>query len=73
MKWNAYYFDNLSAASKPVRVQMIEAEDEEEAGKIAIAAMGRSMRVNVARPIWAECNSPVDAEALPWREHVSPT
>jgi hypothetical protein len=53
MKWNAYYFDTLSAAAEPARVIAIEARDEDEAGKIAIAGMGRSMRVHVARPIWA--------------------
>jgi hypothetical protein len=53
MKWNAYYFDTLSAAAEPARVMTIEARDEDEAGKIATARMGRSMRVHVARPIWA--------------------
>jgi hypothetical protein len=52
MKWNAYYFDKLDPVSTPSRVTTIEAYDEDEAGKIAIASMGRSMRVHVTRPLW---------------------
>jgi hypothetical protein len=51
-KWNAYYFDNLEASSGPRRVEAIEAESEDEAAKIAIAEMGRSMRVHVTRTLW---------------------
>jgi hypothetical protein len=56
MKWNAYYFDTLGAASRAARVTTIEADDEDEAGKIAVAAMGRSMRVHVTRPLWTGVN-----------------
>jgi hypothetical protein len=72
MKWNAYYFDTLSAASRAARVTTIEADDEDEAGKIAIAAMGRSMRVHVTRTLWAGVNSASSAEDQSRREHAPP-
>jgi hypothetical protein len=62
MKWNAYYFDTLSVAAEPARVMTIEARDEDEAGRMAIAKMGRSMRVHVAQPIWAGPTPDADAE-----------
>ena len=68
MKWNAYYFDTLSAASRAARVTTIEADDEDEAGKIAIAAMGRSMRVHVTRPLWTGVNSAGHAGDLSQRK-----
>jgi hypothetical protein len=51
-KWNAYYFDSLEASSRPQRVEAIEADGEDEAARIAIAEMGRSMRVHVAQTLW---------------------
>ena len=56
-KWNAYYFDTLDAAL-PARVAIIQADNEDEAGKVAITQMGRSMRVYVTRSIWEAPNSP---------------
>jgi len=56
-KWNAYYFDTLTAAL-PARVTTIHTDNEDEAGKIAIAQMGRFMRVYVTRSIWEAPNSP---------------
>lgn len=44
VKWNAYYFETLNDTS-PARMTTIQADDEDEAGKIAIAQMGRCMRV----------------------------
>jgi hypothetical protein len=64
MKWVAYYFDSLDSVSTPSRVTTIEASDEDEAGKIAIASMGRSMRVHVTRPLWGDAASRESAEGL---------
>jgi hypothetical protein len=50
--WHAYYFDNLDRASPIARTAIIEADSEDDAGKIAVAQMGRCMRVDVARPMW---------------------
>jgi hypothetical protein len=50
--WHAYYFDSLDRKSPVARMAIIEADNEDDAGKIAIAQMGRCMRVDVARPMW---------------------
>jgi hypothetical protein len=50
--WHAYYFDTLDRSSPVARTAIIEADNEDDAGKIAIAQMGRCMRVDVARPMW---------------------
>jgi hypothetical protein len=52
LKWHAYYFDSFDTRSPIARTAIIEAEDEDEAGKIAVAQMGRCLRVHVARPMW---------------------
>ncbi len=52
LTWHAYYFDSLDRTSPVARTAIIEADDEDDAGKIAIAQMGRCMRVDVARPMW---------------------
>jgi hypothetical protein len=55
--WHAFYFDNFDNTQSPVRTVVIEACDEEEAGKLAIAEMGRCVRVDVTLPIWATPSS----------------
>jgi hypothetical protein len=50
--WCAYYFDTLDNTLPPARMEIIEAENEDEAGRTATARMGRSMRVDVTRPVW---------------------
>jgi stage III sporulation protein SpoIIIAA len=50
--WCAYYFDTLDNTLPPARMEIIEAENEDDAGRIATAQMGRSMRVDVTRPVW---------------------
>jgi hypothetical protein len=52
LTWHAYYFDSLDRASPIARTAVIEAENEDDAGRIAIAQMGRCMRVDVARLMW---------------------
>jgi hypothetical protein len=49
--WHAFYFDSSNNAP-PVRTAIIEAEDEGEAGRMAMAQMGRCLRVEIARPVW---------------------
>ena len=55
--WHAYYFDSLDRTSPVARTAIIEADNEDDAGKIAIAQMGRCMRVDVARPMWGRAES----------------
>jgi hypothetical protein len=50
--WHAYYFDSLDRKSPVAWMAIIEADNEDDAGKMAIAQMGRCMRVDVARPMW---------------------
>jgi hypothetical protein len=59
LTWHAYYFDSLDRASPAVRTEIIEAANEDDAGKIAIAQMGRCMRVDVTLPVWG-APSPAD-------------
>jgi hypothetical protein len=64
-QWHAYYFDSLDHTSPPARATTIQADDEDEAGKIAIAQMGRSMRVYVTRPVWGAPSLPIAAAEGP--------
>jgi stage III sporulation protein SpoIIIAA len=50
--WHAYYFTSFDRSLPPARTAIIEAETEDEAGRIAIAQMGPYMRVDIARPVW---------------------
>jgi hypothetical protein len=52
LTWQAYFFDSLDKMSPIARTAVIEAESEDDAGKIAVAQMGRCMRVEVARLMW---------------------
>jgi hypothetical protein len=54
VEWQAYYFDSFDNRSPPIRIIKIQADNEDEAGRIAIAQMGRSMRVQVTRPVWGD-------------------
>jgi hypothetical protein len=51
--WHAYYFESFDNTRSPLRTTLIEARDEEEAGKLAVAKMGRCLRVDVTLPIWS--------------------
>jgi hypothetical protein len=62
LTWHAYYFDSLDRGAPVARTTLIEAENEDDAGKIAIAQMGRCMRVDVARPMWG---APIPAFRTP--------
>jgi hypothetical protein len=53
-RMHAYYFDSFDVTGLPTRTAVIQAEDEDQAGRIAVAAMGRCLRVNVAQPIWGD-------------------
>ena len=62
-RWDAYYYDGLDAVSAPSRTLTIEAESEDEAGKIAVAGMGRSMRVHVTQKLWGNPRPPILSDA----------
>jgi hypothetical protein len=46
MKWRAKYFDN-SSDSGPSRVEVIEADDQDQATERAKERMGSAMKVDV--------------------------
>jgi stage III sporulation protein SpoIIIAA len=50
--WQAHYFSSFDNKSPAKRIVLIEADDEMHAGKLAVAQMGRCMRVDVVRPVW---------------------
>jgi hypothetical protein len=50
--WHATFFDTLDVRAPAARIEVIHADDEAAAGQLAVARMGRCMRVYVTRPIW---------------------
>jgi hypothetical protein len=56
--WHAYYFDSFDRSAPVARTAIIEADNEDDAGRIAVAQMGRSMRVHVTRPVWGAFQLP---------------
>lgn len=50
--WQAHYFSSFDNRAPAERIVLIEANDEMDAGKLAVAQMGRAMRVDVVRPVW---------------------
>jgi hypothetical protein len=59
--WHAYYFDSFDNTLPPTRTETIQAESEDDAGRIATQLMGRSMRVHVTRPLWGAPNQAMSA------------
>jgi hypothetical protein len=55
-RWNAYYFDGLGLSAPASRIEAIEAADEDEAARIAISKMGRSLRVHVTQAVLEKAN-----------------
>ena len=50
--WHAYYFASLYDCTPPVRTEIIEAENEDDAARVAKGRMERCRRVDIARPVW---------------------
>jgi len=50
--WHAYYFSGLVNSLPPVKTEIIEAESEDDAARIAKGHMGCCMRVYITRPVW---------------------
>ncbi len=50
--WQAFYFEGFDNAHPPSRTEMIEAESEDAAAKIARSHMGRCKRVDIEAPRW---------------------
>ena len=50
--WLAFFFDCVDESQPPVRMEVVEADSEDEAGKLAAAHLGSCQRVAIARPVW---------------------
>ena len=50
--WYAIYFATFDNTAPAARTTIIHADDESSACRIAIAQMGRCMKVHVTRPTW---------------------
>jgi hypothetical protein len=50
--WHAFYFDGFASSAPPVRTELIEAENEDEAAEVAKGHLGRCKRVDLAPPRW---------------------
>jgi hypothetical protein len=62
--FHAFYFDSFDKAAPAARTAIIEADNEDDAGRIAVAQMGRALRVDVTRPVWGGASATPDAA---WR------
>ncbi len=51
--WHAYYYDGVENSRPPTRTEMIEAETESDAAKVAKSHMGQCKRVEIVGPRWA--------------------
>ncbi len=67
--WQAYYFNSFANSLPPVRTELIEAENVDDAAKVATSHMGRCKRVDIASPRWEAPQSRVilAREGLPER------
>lgn len=50
--WLAFFFDCVDESQPPVRTEVVEADSEDEAGKLATAHLDGCLRVAIARPVW---------------------
>ena len=50
--WHAFYFEGFASSGPPVRTELIEAESEDEAAKVAKGHLGPCKRVDLEPPRW---------------------
>jgi hypothetical protein len=50
--WLAFFFDSVDDSQPPVRTAVVEAENEDDASKLAREQIGRCLRFAIARPVW---------------------
>ena len=50
--FHAYYFDAEEKSRPPVRTELIEANSEAEAARVARGHMGQCKRVDIEHPRW---------------------
>jgi hypothetical protein len=57
--WHAYYYDRTTESAPPVRSEVIEADNEEAAARVAREHLGGCVRVHLEAPRWMEVKSVV--------------
>jgi hypothetical protein len=70
--WLAFFFDSADDSQPPVRTAVVEAENEDDAGRQATAQMGRCLRVAVARPAWVPSGAATKAREAAARGRAAP-
>jgi hypothetical protein len=50
--WHAFFFEGFACSGPPVRTELIEADSEDEAAKVAKEHLGNCKRVDLAAPRW---------------------
>jgi len=50
--WHAFFYEGLSSAAPPVRTELIEADTDDEAVRIARDHLGDCKRVALEAPRW---------------------
>jgi len=63
--WHAIYFATFDDTAPAARTAVIHADDEGSACRIAIAQMGRCMKVHVTRPASEAMESDMIASPVP--------
>jgi hypothetical protein len=57
--WHAYFYAGTESSRPPSRTEVIEAECENDAAKVAKSHMGNCKRVEIVGPRWANAQSRV--------------
>jgi hypothetical protein len=52
--WHAFFFEGFANSGPPVRTELIEADSEDEAAKVARDHLGNCKRVDLAAPRWEQ-------------------
>jgi hypothetical protein len=50
--WLAFFFDCVDDSHAPLRTEVVEADNEDDAAKLANEHLGDCLRVAIARPAW---------------------
>ncbi len=55
--WHAFYYDRTAESAPPVRSEIIEADNEEAAARVAREHLGGCARVSLESPRWQQGKS----------------
>ncbi|MDE3177245.1 MAG: hypothetical protein KGM15_14175 [Pseudomonadota bacterium] len=57
--WHAFYYDRSGQSGPPCRSEVIQADDEEAAARVARAHLGECLRVTLEAATWMQPTSRV--------------